>query len=227
MTDEPKTPERSEQPPGTAPDGTPVHDAAPDRLGRRGFLNLAWKVAGVALIAEAAWTSYDILNPRSAAGFGSIVDAGPVSDYLKEGTVKYSLDGRFYVTQYQGGLRALYQKCPHLGCRVPFCESAAQFQCPCHGSIYNLLGEYLGGPAPRGMDRFDIKIEGGNVLVDTSSVVEGPPRGVITGPTKAAGPSCLGGTEGAATPSPSGGVTPSPGPSGSTEAGPSASGSPA
>jgi cytochrome b6-f complex iron-sulfur subunit len=165
-----------------------------DAITRRDFVNGTWKVLGVALIAEAAWTSYDILNPKPAAGFGGVVDAGPVSDFEEEGSVQYFLNGRFYITQYQGGLRALYQKCPHLGCRVPFCTSAAQFQCPCHGSVYNIIGEYLQGPAPRGMDRFPITIQDGRVMVDTSSVAEGPARGVVTGPSAAAGPSCVSGS---------------------------------
>jgi cytochrome b6-f complex iron-sulfur subunit len=169
---------------------TPQPDK-PEDLDRRRFLNGTWKVLGVALVAEAAWTSYDILHPTPAGGFGALIDAGPVGDYTDEGSVQYFLNGRFYVTQYQGGLRALYQKCPHLGCRVPYCDSAQQFQCPCHGSIYNIVGEYLEGPAARGMDRFPITIQDGRVLVDTSSVVEGPPRGVATGPQEAAGPSCV------------------------------------
>ena len=187
--------------------------APPEPIDRRDFLNATWKVLGVALVVEAGWTSYDILNPKPAGGFGGVVDAGPVADFLQEGTVKYFLDGRFYVTQYQGGLRALYQKCPHLGCRVPYCDSAQQFQCPCHGSVYNLIGEYLQGPAARGMDRFPIVIQDGRVLVDTSNVVEGPPRGVRTGPTDAAGPSCVapGGeaatTGGSSAPTPSGGAS--------------------
>jgi cytochrome b6-f complex iron-sulfur subunit len=164
----------------------------PEGLDRRRFLNGTWKVLGVALVAEAAWTSYDILHPKPAAGFGSTVEAGSASDYLDDGTVQYFVNGRFFVTQYQGGLRALYQKCPHLGCRVPYCDTAEQFQCPCHGSVYNIIGEYLQGPAPRGMDRFPISIQGdGTVLVDTSTIVEGPPRGVREGPTDAAGPSCV------------------------------------
>jgi cytochrome b6-f complex iron-sulfur subunit len=171
---------------GTAPED-------PTGVDRRRFLNDTWKLLGVALLVEAGWTSYDILNPSPAEGFGGEVDAGAVSDFLAEGTVKYFLDGRFYVTQYQGGLRALYQKCPHLGCKVPFCASSARFECPCHGSIYNVIGEYIGGPAPRGMDRFPIRIRNGRVTVDTSSIVEGPPRGILTGPSAAAGPSCQGG----------------------------------
>ena len=193
MTDEKNEPEPSMEPPSA-------------EVPRRDFLNTTWKVLGVALIAEAAWTSYDILSPKPAAGFGGSVDAGPVSDYVQEGSVQYFLNGRFYITQYQGGLRALYQKCPHLGCRVPFCDSAAQFQCPCHGSVYNIIGEYLQGPAPRGMDRFPITIQDGRVMVDTSSVAEGPPRGVVTGPSTAAGPSCVSGAGETATgvPSPGG-----------------------
>ena len=75
---------------------TPVPAHSP-----RDFLDTTWKVLGVALIVEAGWTSYDILNPNPAAGFGGIVDAGHVEDYLTEGTVKYFLDGRFYVTQFR------------------------------------------------------------------------------------------------------------------------------
>ncbi len=180
---------------------------------RRVFLNGTWKVLGVALIAEAGWTSYDILKARPAAGFGGVVDAGPVSDFTEEGAVKYFVNGRFYVTQHEGGLRALYQRCPHLGCRVPFCSSSDRFECPCHGSIYNMIGEYVAGPAPRGMDRFEISIEEDHVMVDTSTIVEGPPRGVLTGPSEAAGPSCVAGsadegTTGSANPSASPGASP-------------------
>lgn len=168
---------------------------------RRQFLNWSWKLLGSALVVEAGWTSYDLLNPGKEGGFGGVVDAGSVSDYTQEDAVQYFLDGRFYVTQYQGGLRALYQKCPHLGCRVPYCQDSQRFECPCHGSVYNIIGEYITGPAPRGMDRFSIKIDGDRVLVDTSTVVLGPNRGVLTGPAEAAGPSCLGETSsGSATP---------------------------
>jgi cytochrome b6-f complex iron-sulfur subunit len=160
-------------------------------LGRRKFLNTSWKVLGVGLAVEAAWTSYDILNPKASGAFGGVLNAGAASEY-KEGTIKYFLDGRFYVTASSGALVALYQKCPHLGCRVPFCERSGRFECPCHGSKYNIRGEYIEGPAPRGMDRFPIKIDGGQVFVDTVAVVEGPPRGVSTVSDAAKGPSCVG-----------------------------------
>ncbi len=52
------------------------------------------------------------------------------------------------------GIVALYQRCVHLGCRVPFCQTSQWFECPCHGSKYNRVGEKKAGPAPRGLDRF-------------------------------------------------------------------------
>lgn len=187
---------------GMEHDEATEHDAEIDR---RRLLNWTWKVLGLGLAVEAGWTTYDILAPRPSGAFGGVVDAGPVSSF-PDGTVQYFLDGRFYVTSYQGNLLALYQKCPHLGCRVPFCSTSERFECPCHGSVFNIRGEYIQGPAPRGMDRFPIRMEGDSVVVDTATVDEGPAKGVLSGPGEPAGPSCLGETEGTA-----GGASPSSG----------------
>ena len=65
-----------------------------------------------------------------------------------------------------------YQKCPHLGCRVPECTSSQWFECPCHGSQYNRVGEKKAGPAPRGMDHFAVTVgAAGDVVIDTATVV--------------------------------------------------------
>ena len=89
------------------------------------------------------------------------------------------------------GFVALYQKCPHLGCRVPECVSAQRFECPCHGSVFNRVGEWVGGPAPRGMDRFRVTLVEGRLHLDTSTLIEGTERGVLTLPGDPAGPSCI------------------------------------
>ena len=77
---------------------------------------------------------------------------------------------------------ALWRKCPHLGCMIPqACESRSRFQCYCHQSTYNIIGEKLElGPAPRGMDRFPVRITGSVVMVDTSELISGPPKGSVT-----------------------------------------------
>ncbi len=53
-------------------------------------------------------------------------------------------------------VRALYQRCPHLGCKPNPCVKSFWLECACHGSRYDRLGTKVKelGPAPRGMDRF-------------------------------------------------------------------------
>ena len=77
---------------------------------------------------------------------------------------------------------ALYRKCPHLGCQIPqLCDKSHWFECLCHGSKYTVLGEKRDGPAPRGMDRFDTKVDkGGIYTVDTRQKITGPPVGTVT-----------------------------------------------
>jgi hypothetical protein len=79
-------------------------------------------------------------------------------------------------------LLALWRKCPHLGCQVPdLCTDLRRFQCRCHGSQYNVLGEKLhNGPATRGMDRFPLEVEEGILFVDTRRRIAGPPVGALT-----------------------------------------------
>jgi cytochrome b6-f complex iron-sulfur subunit len=82
-----------------------------------------------------------------------------------------------------GDMLGLWRKCPHLGCMIPkACEERSRFQCYCHQSTYNILGEKLQlGPAPRGMDRFPITIDdAGVVILDTRELVKGPPKGTTT-----------------------------------------------
>jgi len=181
---------------------------------RRQFFNrgiVAMFVAGISAFGAA---SIGFLWPTLSGGFGSKIRAGKTEDILGEIRDKrepfYVPEGRFYLSPYpkealpkaegvyvggvlegmQGGFVALYQKCVHLGCRVPWCTASQWFECPCHGSKYNRVGEKTGGPAPRGLDRFAVAIEGGQVVVDTGAVIQGPPIGTNTTGQQPEGPHC-------------------------------------
>jgi cytochrome b6-f complex iron-sulfur subunit len=93
----------------------------------------------------------------------------------------------------EAGVIALYQKCVHLGCRVPSCATSKWFECGCHGSYYNSAGEKKAGPAPRGLDRFAMSVSGGSLTVDTGTVIQGPPIGTNTTGQEAEGPHCVSG----------------------------------
>nr|PZN35903.1 MAG: hypothetical protein DIU67_02010 [Actinomycetota bacterium] len=153
--------------------------------------------------------------PKLRGGFGADVDAGAVTD-LQAQTV--SADGsvtpvfvpeaRAYVVpapaqlsdQFEGmpvaagGLMALFQRCVHLGCRVPWCATSVGFECPCHGSKYNSIGEYFGGPAPRNLDRFAVEVVGDRFIIKTGTILE-TPRAQQMSVNYPQGPSCIGAVE--------------------------------
>lgn len=157
---------------------------------RRHFLTRLWQ-GGLALIAGAgAWTSWDLLRPGEAEGFGGKVRAFPPEAVPDSGVLEVPA-ARSYLVKINGETRALSQKCTHLGCRVPFCESSGQFECPCHGSVFNRAGEFRAGPAPRGMDEHPVEVgDDGLLYIDTGSLVEGPPPGGESIDEPPTGPSC-------------------------------------
>jgi len=73
--------------------------------------------------------------------------------------------GVWVVKQANGEITAFSPLCPHLGCGYRWEAQAKQFQCPCHGSVYDVTGKVLAGPAPRPLDRLPTKVEGGQLLV--------------------------------------------------------------
>ena len=173
-----------------------------------GFMALGLGGFGTAII------SY--LWPSVSGGFGAAINLGNVEDVkqsVRDGNgFFYVPEGRMWVTEYpssalaqaeqiysepelqgmRAGLIALWQTCPHLGCRVPQCIPSQWFECGCHGSQYNRVGEYKGGPAPRGMDRFAMSVDNnGNFVVDTGSIISGPPQGTNTTGQEAEGPNCI------------------------------------
>ncbi len=162
-----------------------------DSTSRRDFLRTGWKLGGALLVGAAAYTGYEALRPLASGAGGAKLKVGTTSSFA-EGTTTYVPEGSMYVVNAQRYLFALSEKCPHLGCHVPYCASSGRFECPCHGSIYDLAGEYVQGPAPRGMDRYQITLHGEDVIVDTGKLEPGPPRGTKHFLTPPKGPSCIG-----------------------------------
>jgi cytochrome b6-f complex iron-sulfur subunit len=185
----------------------PPRQAAP--MSRRDFFRKGLLVSLMVFGAQFGGASIAFLWPSLKGGFGSVINAGALNDIKSQlgDEPVYNGAGRFYIVPWRGkvtddadypgelvtaeGIMPLYQRCVHLGCRVPFCKDSQWFECPCHGSKYNFAGEYQLGPAPRGMDRFVVKIENGNVMVDTSTVILGPPRGADTINEPPQGPFCV------------------------------------
>jgi cytochrome b6-f complex iron-sulfur subunit len=183
---------------------------------RRQFLNRGILLTMLAGLGTFGASLLAFLWPSSNAGFGGKIAAGKLTDILAYTSTNlqpfyvpeartyiqpYPADGLpaakkiyddFIYTSMQQGIVALYQKCVHLGCRVPWCQSSQWFECPCHGSKYNRVGEKRDGPAPRGLDRFQSIIAGGAVTINTGLLSVGPPIGTDTTGQVAEGPHCVG-----------------------------------
>ena len=189
-------------------------DAETFGVTRRQFFNRG--ILGIfgLFLAQFGIASLAFMWPRlQSGGFGSKVNAGNVDDLL---LASQSPDGRLqpvfvsaaqaYVVPVQGslegsafdglpvvagGVMALWQRCVHLGCRVPECLSSQGFECPCHGSKYNFHGEYEDGPAPRNLDRFAVELSDTNeLIIDTGTVIE-TSRSSVKTIEYPQGPSCI------------------------------------
>ena len=180
----------------TVDEGVPTTQAAPLEVdaSRRNFLRASfWTGLGVTLGGGTA-LFLDFWYPRNVKGFGGPVAAGNVADYQRGAIPVANKAGQFWLANLDPsdtagngsggaeGLLALWRKCPHLGCTVPWksdakvevSPEAGWYQCPCHGSTYTKAGIRVFGPAPRSMDTMAIEIDdAGNVTVQTGSVTSG------------------------------------------------------
>ena len=164
---------------------------------RRQFLTKALRISFGAFAGIQAISWLGFLWPKVSGGFGSKIDAGSIEEikdqlFQADGSVipAFIPSARAYVlpldqsaaanSQFSSGstvadgLVAVYQRCVHLGCRVPWCNSSQGFECPCHGSKYNMIGEYFAGPAPRNLDRFNVSNVNGRFIIDTGTIIESP-----------------------------------------------------
>lgn len=164
---------------------------------RRQFLTKALRISFGAFAGIQALSWLGFLWPKVSGGFGSKIDAGSIEEikdqlFQADGSVipAFIPSARAYVlpldasavanSQFSSGstvadgLVAVYQRCVHLGCRVPWCNSSQGFECPCHGSKYNMIGEYFAGPAPRNLDRFNVSNVNGRFIIDTGTIIESP-----------------------------------------------------
>ena len=171
---------------------------------RRKFFNRALFAVFALFLAQFALTGLAFFWPKLKGGFGSKVNAGKVEDLKAElfdgATIIPVHDNPAQAwivpfdmselpgSSYEGvpfvvaggesdgiGLMAMWQRCVHLGCKVPECVPSQGFECPCHGSKYNIHGEYSAGPAPRNLDRFAVEVNSaGELIIDTGTIVETP-----------------------------------------------------
>ena len=86
-----------------------------------------------------------------------IGEAGKTTAFVRQGSQKFGEDPSSYV--------AISTRCAHLGCPVNYVVAAKSFVCPCHGGVYDFQGKVIGGPPVRPLDRFQTRVERGQVQI--------------------------------------------------------------
>jgi cytochrome b6-f complex iron-sulfur subunit len=174
-------------------------------LSRRQLLRTSIGAAFGLWLLEITAGTVSFIWPNLSGGFGGKVEIGSLEDVKAQNTTLPVADGfpayfpnaRAFIVlidparqQFVPGtdttgagnslnVRALYQRCPHLGCKPNPCLKNYWMECPCHGSRYDRLGIKAAGtqygPAPRSMDRFSATVDGSGVLtLDTGKITLGP-----------------------------------------------------
>lgn len=142
------------------------------QLSRRSFLRFFLAALGTLAAVEAGAASLLYLKPRDLKeDFGGVVTAGKLEEF-PTGSVTEFPEGRFFLVRAQdGGLLAIYYRCPHLGCTVSWVAERERFYCPCHASSFDQFGDFNNSPVPRALDLFAVQVEDGEVKIDTSRLV--------------------------------------------------------
>jgi cytochrome b6-f complex iron-sulfur subunit len=163
-------------------------------IGRRRLLRTGFAVGAAVSLAGGIATALQFTWPRNVKGFGGVFTV-PKELLPKPGADPVMfVQAQAFIANLEhgegafegvgatgaGGILALWRKCPHLGCSVPwnpgfeYGGAKGWFRCPCHQSTYTKAGVRVFGPAPRPMDTFAIAFDAqGRLLIDTGKITTG------------------------------------------------------
>jgi Rieske Fe-S protein len=86
--------------------------------------------------------------------------------------ITYDPDRRLFVIREGDDFHVVSAVCSHLGCTVQWKADAHRFDCPCHGSRFQQDGTVIGGPAPRPLEWYAVRLSpDGYLEVDAARVV--------------------------------------------------------
>lgn len=151
-------------------------DEGVSQLDRRGFLTQVGIGACAVACAGAGVLTLDYIHPKVLFEPSPSFVAGKRM-LFPEGTVFFHREKRVYIVSDRRGIYSMSAVCTHLGCITRYRSESRVIACPCHGSMFNLEGEVIGGPAPRSLPWLDVRLnERDELVVDTSIII---PAGTV------------------------------------------------
>jgi len=153
--------------------------------GRRRFLAMLAVAAGslIAIMAGLPVIGY-ILLPVSRKMHRQWVSVGPVDRFTAGDTALVSFEnpsarpwagvtaktGAWVRRDGDNNFIAFVLNCSHMGCPVRWETASRLFFCPCHGSVYYEDGTVAAGPAPFPLQRFRVRVRGGQVELESRPI---------------------------------------------------------
>lgn len=131
-------------------------------------------------LRDAAVAAAVLLGLGVKRGQAAVLPARIKALRLEAGQVTYPLpatdgvsidrDQEIIVVRWQGKVYAFYLSCPHQHTALHWIKDDSRFECPKHHSKYQPDGEFISGRATRGMDRYAVRISGGQIIVDPDTM---------------------------------------------------------
>jgi cytochrome b6-f complex iron-sulfur subunit len=148
-----------------------MEDREKDPSNRRRFLWLSGLGALGVTAAGGAVVLADFVHPKVLFEPPTAFRIGKPENFPVN-SVTADYDRKVFVVRTEVGFFALSAVCTHLGCITRWVEDEQSIACPCHGSKFSRDGALAQGPAPRPLRRIAIRLEDGELVVDTAVDVE-------------------------------------------------------
>ena len=139
--------------------------AAAIGLGGVALASVGFAAAPIFETPEERWQGVGPADEFDPDGYSSVIiteregigEAGKTTAYVRQGNPEINPE------ESPGTYIAISTRCAHLGCPVRFVRAASTFICPCHGGVYDFEGKVIGGPPVRPLDRFQTRVNDGQV----------------------------------------------------------------
>lgn len=142
------------------------HDATPCE-GRRDFIRIGLMAVGALATLGVTADDLSALESRFVTGIRDGAELRFPLPAADGATIDESHD--LIIARVGGVAIAFVLECPHRGTNVQWQGNRSRFFCPKHRSTFQPNGARIAGRAERGMDRYAIRREGNELVVNTST----------------------------------------------------------
>tara|TARA_B100000315_G_scaffold8245_1_gene8163 strand:+ start:15754 stop:16248 length:495 start_codon:yes stop_codon:yes gene_type:complete len=126
------------------------------KLSRRNLFAIAGWGGILTSLGASVGASLRFMFPNVLYEPSPIVKLGKTSDYA-EGSITFNESERMFIFRDSTGFKVISAVCTHLRCTVNWSDNNNRFECPCHGSVFNVEGKVISGPAPKPLKWLHVK----------------------------------------------------------------------